>query len=136
MDALPESSQQPPAAISASSGVMGWLRINLGITVAVFSIVSGIAGALISGTLRVAATDYQLTDLGRVNGEQQKQLDQYHLDMVDVDRRLNAANAHTDDLRRIRDAEMAALQQRVAVLEAQLRFLADRTPTPAVGPHK
>jgi uncharacterized protein YecT (DUF1311 family) len=132
MDTQPEQ----PSALSAvitRNGVMGWLRLNLGITVMIFSIASGIAGALISGTRRVAAADYQFADLVRVNTEQQKQIEQFHTDMVDVDRRLNTASSYTNDLRRSRDAEMAALQQRVAVLEAQLRFLADRTPTPTIG---
>jgi hypothetical protein len=126
---------QPSAssAVNAGNSVMGWLRIYLGITVMIFSIASGVAGALISGTLRVAAADYKLGDLVRVNTEQQKQIEQFHTDLVDVDRRLNAASAHANESRRSRDAEVAALQQRVAVLEAQLRFLADRTPAPIVG---
>jgi hypothetical protein len=135
MDAQIEQPSAPPATNSTNS-VMGWLRLNLGITVMMFSIVSGVAGALISGTLRVAATDYQLADMVRVNNEQQKQIDQFHTDMIDVDRRINTANTYTNDLRRSRDTEVAALQQRVAVLEAQLRFLADRTPNPPVGPRR
>jgi hypothetical protein len=127
--------EQPsaPSVVSSKSNIMGWLRLNLGITMLIFSIVSGIAGAIISGTLRIAAADYQLADLVRVNTEQQKQIEQFHADMVDVDRRLNTANTYTNDIRRLHDGEIAALQQRVAVLEAQLRFLADRTPTPTIG---
>lgn len=127
---------EPPQTLATKASVWGWLRLNLGLTVMIFSITSGIAGALISGTMRVAAADYQLTDLIRVNNEQQRMMDQFHADMVDVDRRLNAAGTYTNDLRRSRDAEMAALQQRVAVLEAQLRFLADRTPTPTIGANR
>lgn len=129
MDAQPDSPQSTPS----ENSIMGWLRLNLGITVMIFSITSGIAGALISGTMRVVATDYQLSDAIRVNNEQEKAINQFHSDMIDVDKRLNSGVAYISELRRTRDAEMAALQQRVAVLEAQLRFLADRTPTPTVG---
>jgi hypothetical protein len=127
---------EQPSGQAKTGGMMEWLRLNLGITVMIFSIASGIAGALISGTMRVAATDYQLSDAIRVNNEQEKAIGQFHSDMIDVDKRLNSGVAYTNELRRTRDAEMAALQQRVAVLEAQLRFLADRTPNPPVGPRR
>lgn len=116
--------------------IFGWLRLNLGVTLAVLSIVSGAVGALITGTMRVDANTYQMSDLVRVNNEQQQRLDQFHQDMVDVDRRLNDSASKVNDLRRARDAEMASLAQRVAVLEAQLRFLADRTPVPQIGARK
>jgi hypothetical protein len=136
MDAQPDSPQSTPSTATSGNSIMGWLRLNLGITVMIFSITSGIAGALISGTMRVAATDYQLSDAIRVNNEQEKAIEQFHSDMIDVDKRLNSSATYTNELRRTRDAEMAALQQRVAVLEAQLRFLADRTPNPPVGPRR
>ena len=117
-------------------GIFAWLRLNLALTVTIFSIVSGIGGALISGTLHVAAADYQLADVIRVNTDQQKQIDQVHTDMIDVDRRLNSGVSYTSDMRRQTDAQIAALQERIAVLEAQIRFLADRAQEAPTGRKK
>lgn len=131
MDAQIESPQSASAATNNS--ILGWLRINLSVTLALISIASGIAGALISGTLRVAATDYRLSDVTRITNEHQKQIDQFHSDMIDVDRRLNSGVTYTNDVRRTEDSHISGLQERIAVLEAQLRFLADRTPVPSIG---
>jgi hypothetical protein len=121
----------PP--IEPPRSVVKWLRANVGLGMAAISLVSAICGGMVSATWHVANAGYQLDDVEKTIAGQRRELDVLHADMVDVDRRLNEGTAHVADLRRERDGEVAALRSRVDVLEAQLRFFADRQSTPPIG---
>lgn len=113
--------------------VVGWLRINLSFMAIVISLVSMIVGGLVNATLRVSDAGHQLTDVSGTQDRFARDLTGLHANIVDIDRRLNDGTEHVNELRRARDGELAAMAQRIAVLEAQLRFLADRTPPPQIG---
>lgn len=109
-----------------------WLRTNLAVVMLCSNLVSGAIGALITVTTFVSDTKHLIADRGKILTDHDHQLEALHKDMVDVDKRLNDAHAYSQELRRVRDIQVATLEQRIAVLEAQLRFLADRTPSPPI----
>jgi uncharacterized coiled-coil protein SlyX len=113
--------------------VLPWLRTNLALLVVCSSMVSGAAGALVTMSSYIQDMKHLVVDRGLQLAEHAHQLDLLHQNMIDVDRRLNEQKAYTEELRRQRDVQVAGLEQRIAILEAQIRFLADRTPTPQLG---
>jgi hypothetical protein len=59
-----------------------------------------------------------------------------HQTNIDLDRRINEEAGSRIDLRRSRDEQIAALTLRLAVLETQLRYFADRMPPSTIGIRK
>lgn len=110
-----------------------WLRTNLPVAVFLTGIASGILGALLASASFVNGMQHVIIERGLMLGLHTRQLDELHKNMVDVDRRFNADRAYLEELRRTRDGKDAALEQRIAVLEAQLRFFADRTSPQSLG---
>lgn len=117
--------------------IIPWLRTNLALVVFFSSLLSGAIGMLVTTGGVVNNLKHLMTERGATLLEHTEDLRQLHKDMVDVDRRLNDEKAFVSELRRGRDIQLGLLEQRVAVLEAQIRFLADRTPTPQpLGRHR
>lgn len=110
--------------------VLPWLRANLALVVFFSSLLSGAMGMLVTTGSVVNDLKHVLLERGATLADHTTQLRVLHVDMIDVDRRLNEQRTEAAELRRQRDGEIATLDRRIAVLEAQLRFLADRTPTP------
>lgn len=115
----------PPPA-----NLVGWLKLNLAMTMFVVSLASGIGGALVTATWRIAMAGRTLEDLSRLITQQGEQLAGLHRDMVDVDRRFNDDAGRLNETRRQRDAEVAAMKEQIAVLKAQMVFFGDRVGTP------
>lgn len=113
--------------------LVGWLKLNLALTMAIVSICSACAGALVTATWRVAMTERTLDDLVAAVKRDDDQIASLHHDMVDVDRRFNESGEHFNDVRRQMDGDHGALQARVGVLEAQLRFFVERIPPAKIG---
>jgi CheY-like chemotaxis protein len=132
--------QQPPR-----STLVNWMKINL-----VFLI--GLAISFLLATVGgIWATGVWFSDLKHdnaevraVNAAQDRRLDDSHNAVVDIDRRLNEmtgrlADARRDaetnlaNARRETDQSLAAEREGLAVLQAQLRFLGDRTPVAPIG---
>ena len=116
--------------------VLKWLKVNLALTVFALSILSGIGGFLINGTLDYADMWHELhLDTNAINN--------LHADMKDVDQRLNnqAANAeqryrdrvrYTDQRAADQAAALDKLDTRIQLLEAQIKWEAARAPMGAV----
>lgn len=111
--------------------LFGWFRSNMALIVFVSGLLSGAIGTLITGTLAFSDAKHQVTDQGGRISKLETEMDTVqHTNMVDVDRRFNVEAEQHGEQRRVRDAEIATLNSRMAVLEAQLRFFADRTSLP------
>lgn len=96
------------------AGVARWLRQNLPVAIFLTSLVSAAAGALINGTFRVANYDFRLAALEAAAAPKADRIAQ-------IEVRLNAA-----DERRIADtAAYGLINQRIGVLELQVRFLGE-----------
>jgi hypothetical protein len=144
------SGEQEPS----QAKLIGWLRVNLAVTVVIASAVSGGVGMLISTTLAYSDATHHSIDQDRQIAQLRQEVEGssgirgLRQDMVDVDQRFNDLKVELGDLRRTSDsqaaaddqrneARIAALQERVAVLEAQVHFFADRLSSPApLGPRK
>lgn len=113
--------------------VLPWLRTNLALLVVCSSMASGAIGALVTMSSYIQDMKHLVVDRGLQLADHAHQLDSLHGSMVDVDRRLNEQRSYTEELRRQRDVQIGGLEQRIAILEAQIRFLADRTPAPQLG---
>lgn len=117
--------------------VIPWLRTNLALLVFFTSLASGAMGMLVTTASFVTEMQHVVIERGLMLGTHTRQIDKLQQNMVDVDKRFNDQKAYIQELRRTRDVADAVLEQRIAVLEAQVRFLADRTPTPQpLGHHK
>jgi hypothetical protein len=112
---------EPPRAT-----VIGWLKLNLALTMFVISIVSAIGGALTTATWQIADTTHAIADANTNMTRVAKESADLRIDLTDLDRRLTIETINVLDMRRTRDMEVAALSGRVAVLEAQVHFFADR----------
>jgi hypothetical protein len=98
----------------SGAAVARWLRQNLAVTAFVISLVSAVVGALINGTFRIANYDYRLAALEAAVAPKADR-------MAQIEIRLNAA-----DERRIADTTAyGVINQRIGVLESQVRFLGE-----------
>jgi hypothetical protein len=124
--------------------VLRWLQVNVALMVFVVSICTGITTMVISGATHVSDVAHELSSLTAAQADDKVALTQEHADMVDVDKRINALNAGLTQAAnaasvalaqsaRECDQHTADLAGRVAVLEAQIKFLADRLPPPQIG---
>ena len=107
-----------------------WLRTNLSLVVFFSSLLSGTVGMLVTTGSVVNNLQHLMTERGATLKQHTEDLEKFHQNMVDVDHRLNDEKAFVAELRRNRDVQIGLLEERIAVLEAQIRFLADRSPTP------
>jgi hypothetical protein len=123
--------QEPPR-----STLVGWLKLNLALTMFVISMVSGIGGALVSATWHIVDAGHDIVDVTRANARTADDVTKLRVEADDITKRLSDDATHLYELRRQRDMELAALAGRVAVLEAQMAFFADRQlPVKPLGPH-
>jgi hypothetical protein len=82
----------------------------------------GIAGGTLwSLSGRLSESRYAAVDNNR-------QIVSLHGSMVDVDRRLNEATTREAEIRRTMEASLADQREHISVLEAQMKFVADRVP--------
>jgi hypothetical protein len=96
------------------SPLLHWLRLNVGIAMALLSMVSVSVGALVGGTLRLDRYDFRLTTL---EGSQSAESGRVATLQVRID---------AGDERRITEAnEFGLVNQRLGVLESQMKFLGD-----------
>lgn len=101
--------EEPPRAT-----LIKWLRLNLALTTAIVGAVGAGAGALVSGTWRVAQYEAH-----------QAQID---ANQADMDKRIGGLenDRHERDERRIRLAnDMGLVNQRIGVLEEQAKNIRD-----------
>jgi hypothetical protein len=82
----------------------------------------GIAGGTLwSVSVWLSEYKYASFDNGR-------QIISLHDNMVDVDRRLNETTAKEAEMRRTFEGAIAEQKEHISVLEAQMKFVADRVP--------
>jgi hypothetical protein len=122
-----------PPSIEAG-GLLQWMKLNLAVITFVFGTLTALGSALFTGVLRVSEVTHDIADLNRANTETKLSIAGLHNDMVSVDQRLNAGVAGTTAVQRECETHEALLAQRIAVLEAQMQFLAARSVTPALKP--
>jgi hypothetical protein len=104
-----EGPSEPPR-----TEVIRWLRINLGVTMTIIGIVSGIGGGLITGTWRVAAWDNRIATVELSHVEMAKQIGKIQVVIdSDIDRRVTVVT------------DLGSITQRLSVLEDRLRFIGD-----------
>jgi hypothetical protein len=104
-----EGPSEPPR-----TEVIRWLRINLGVTMTIIGIVSGIGGGLVTGTWRVAAWDNRVTSLEVAHLDMARQIAKIQVVIdSDIDRRVTAVS------------DLASMSQRLSVLEDRLRFIGE-----------
>jgi hypothetical protein len=92
----------------------------------------GIAGGTLwSVTVWLSENRYVMVDNSR-------QIISLHENMVDVDRRLNEATGREAEMRRVFEGSIAEQKEHISVLEAQMKFVADRVPPAALpaGTHR
>jgi hypothetical protein len=65
-------------------------------------------------------------------GDNGRQITSLHDSMVDVDRRLNEITGREAEMRRALEGTIAEQKEHISVLEAQMKFLADRVPPAAL----
>jgi hypothetical protein len=129
--------------------VIKWLRVNLAVTMAVFTIVSGAGGMVVGGTWRVSKYDSRFTDLEEKvrkieerevkravqdeNEARSAQADIHERDMRriklaqdlgEVYSQLRVLRNQVDDLVGSRDTSNS-VRERVSVLESKIQTLAD-----------
>jgi hypothetical protein len=110
--------------------LLSWLRTNLPLAVFLCSLLSAALGAMMTTASFVVDMQHVTVERGLMLGTHTRQIDDLHRAMIDVDHRLNDQKSYVEELRRTRDGQDAVLNERIAVLEAQLRFFADRTSIP------
>jgi hypothetical protein len=112
-DELSDAAEQHHhAADVPRSTLVGWLKLNLGLTMALISIVSACGGALVTGTWRVASWDNRIAKI-----EEAARLHTERLDKVDV-------ALHAADDRRVELAvDLGRIDSRLGILEQQTKFL-------------
>lgn len=115
-----------------SNKIVSWMKLNLALSITVFTMIAGITGSLITGTMRYSDFAHQQSDTTRDVAGIRAQIDGpngLHNDMKDVDRRLNEATvARVNDLQVIL-AALADLKSRASVLEARIQYVVERTAT-------
>lgn len=117
--------------------LLSWLRTNLPLAVFFTSLLSAALGAMVTTASFVVDMQHVIVERGLMLGTHTRQIDDLQRNMVDVDKRFNDQKAYVEELRRARDGHDGVLEQRIAVLEAQLRFFADRTSVlPPMGNHR
>lgn len=115
-----------PKAEPTRENMLRWIKVNFSLGVGILSLVSGACGALISGTIRVNDAGHSISELVAAMKDQ-------HAINIDLDRRINEEEVKHQEVRRLRDEQVAALALRMAVLETQIRYFSDRTPAPSIG---
>ncbi len=134
--------------------ILGWLRLNLGVTVFIFGLASGGFTMLVGTTRSIGDAQNQIHENQRQIAEQGAELHALRNETADVVRRaaedierLKESRRSRDDQvtivqgrisvleesRHNRDEQMAGLLGRIAVLEAQVRFMADHIQAHAGG---
>ena len=119
---------EPPRPEPTRATLLAWLRLNLSVVLFIAGVLTGAATTLITGTRALSDAQHQLNSATVADAK-------FHDDMIDVDHRLNLARDAATELRRLQDAEVSALRERVGVLDAQVKFFGDHSPVPQpLGP--
>jgi septal ring factor EnvC (AmiA/AmiB activator) len=119
-----------------AGGLLRWMKLNLAVIAFVSTTLTAIGSALVAGVMRTSEVMHEIDALEDGQRDAKSRLSQLHTDMVDVDRRLNNGASSVTDTQRQCEMRSAALEQRIAVLEAQLQFFAGRLPPVQVGPER
>lgn len=115
-----------PIASPLHTSMLTWLRLNIAVTVAGISITTAAGGLLFRAGSYMASQESTMASVTVANHQIDLRMDGLHDAIVDVDRRLNTITANDFEARREVDHDSASIAERVGVLEAQMKFVADR----------
>lgn len=107
------SASAPPVEPTRAT-LVKWLRLNLGVTMFILSIASGVSGAVVSSTLKIANYDFRLKTLEIIGETQNQRLDRLELTLGGMaERRVKLAS------------DLGVINDRIGVLEERTKFVAD-----------